>query len=60
MSSTPRDGRPARGRRTAPWASSQRRDLQEQLGERYREAGLARRREAAESAYRRFAFGETA
>ena len=40
--------------------SGERRDLQEQLGERYREAGLARRREAAESAYRRFAFGETA
>ncbi|HEY2867972.1 MAG TPA: hypothetical protein VGJ11_00605 [Gaiellales bacterium] len=40
--------------------SSERRELQEQLGERYRDAALARRREAAESAYRRFAFGEPA
>ena len=38
--------------------SSERRDLQKELGERYREAGLARRREAAESVYRRFAFGD--
>ncbi|HEX5250083.1 MAG TPA: hypothetical protein VFW14_10500 [Gaiellales bacterium] len=40
--------------------SSERRDLQERLGERYREPGLARLREAAESAYRRFAFGDSA
>ena len=40
--------------------SSERRDLQERLGDRYREAGLTRRREAAESAYRRFAFGDAA
>jgi len=40
--------------------SSERRDLQERLGERYREPGLARLREAAESAYRRFAFGDAA
>jgi hypothetical protein len=30
------------------------------MGERYQEAGLARRREAAEAAYRRFAFGDSA
>jgi hypothetical protein len=40
--------------------SGERRDLQELLGERYRDAGLARRRDAAESAYRRFAFGDAA
>src|SRR6185312_14273112 len=40
--------------------SSERRDLQERLGERYREPSLARLREAAESAYRRFAFGDAA
>lgn len=40
--------------------SSERRDLQARLGERYEEAGLARRREAAEAAYRGFAFGDPA
>jgi hypothetical protein len=40
--------------------SSERRDLQARMGERYQEAGLARRREAAEAAYRRFAFGDSA
>jgi len=40
--------------------SDERRDLQERLAEAYREPALARRREAAESAYRRFASGEPA
>jgi hypothetical protein len=40
--------------------SDERRDLQSGLGERYLESDLARPREAAEAAYRRFAFGERA
>jgi hypothetical protein len=40
--------------------SSERRDLQARLAERYHEEGLARLRERAESAYRRFAFGDSA
>lgn len=40
--------------------SSARRDLQERLAEHYDAAGLARRREAAESAYRRFVSGDGA
>jgi hypothetical protein len=40
--------------------SNERRDLQARMGERYQEAGLARRREAAEAASRRFAFGDSA
>jgi hypothetical protein len=39
--------------------SSERRDLQARMAERYHEPRLARRREAAEAAYRRFAFGES-
>jgi hypothetical protein len=50
----------ARVERRVARPSSERRGLQEQLGERYRAAGLARHREAAESAYRRFAFGDPA
>ena len=50
----------ARVERRVARPSSERRDLQERLGDRYREAGLTRRREAAESAYRRFAFGDAA
>jgi hypothetical protein len=40
--------------------SNERRDLQARMGERYEDASLARRREAAEAAYRRFAFGDSA
>jgi hypothetical protein len=40
--------------------SSGRRDLQARMDERYRQSGLAGRREAAEAVYRRFAFGHAA
>jgi hypothetical protein len=58
--SGPAPARPPRVEQRVARPSDERRDLQSRLGEQYLEADLARPREAAEAAYRRFAFGERA
>ncbi len=60
LRSGPAPRRPARVEQRVARPSDERRGLQSMLGERYLEADLTRPREAAEAAYRRFAFGAPA